>query len=213
MEHITPFIAYIVALGIAAVIPGPGVAALVGQALGGNRRTSFVFLAGIALGDVVYLTVAVVGLAAVAQTFASAFMLIKLLGGAYLIYMALKFWFSDTGLSRVKAAKEQSDTAAFMSGFAITLGNPKTIVFYLALLPTVMDLNAVGIAEWAVLAVLTVLVLFVVLAPYVLLASKARAMMTQPKALRRLNRVAATAIGGAGAILVSEVAMSALRRT
>lgn len=213
MEQIGPFLAYIVALGIAAVIPGPGVAALVGQALGGNRRVSFLFLAGITLGDVAYLTIAVVGLAAVAQAFAGAFMVIKLLGGAYLIYMALKFWFSDTGLSRVKKAREQSDTAAFVSGFAITMGNPKTIVFYLALLPTVMDLEAVGVAEWGVLAVLTVIVLFVVLAPYALLASKAREMMTQPKALRSLNRIAATAIGGAGTLLVSEVALSALRRT
>ncbi len=213
MDLIAPYIAYVVALSVAAVIPGPGVAALVGQALGGNRRASFMFLTGITIGDVAYLTIAVVGLAAVAQTFASAFMVIKFLGGAYLVYMAFRFWFSDAGLTKVKTAREKSGTAALVSGFALTLGNPKTIFFYLALLPTVMDLNNVGLTEWAVLALLTVVVLYVVLLPYALLAAKARTMMTKPTALRRLNRIAATAIGGAGSILVSEVAMAALRRT
>ena len=150
---------------------------------------------------------------AAAQAFAGAFMVIKLMGGAYLLYMAFRFWFSRDGTTRVKSAGERSGTAAFLSGFALTLGNPKTIVFYLALLPTVMNLNTVGLAEWMVLAILTVIVLFVVLAPYALLADRARKMMSQPSALRRLNRIAATAIGCAGSVLVSEVALTALRRT
>lgn len=213
METFAPYIAYIVALGIAAVIPGPGIAALVGQALGGDRRASAMFLGGIALGDVTYLTVAVIGLAAIAKTFASAFIVIKVLGGAYLVYLAYKFWTSDVGLTKVKRTEAQSGIGSFLAGYFVTLGNPKAIVFYLALLPTVLDLNNVHFAQWAVLAVLTVLIIFVALSPYAVLASKARTMMTQPKALRRLNRFAAAFIGGAGTLILAEAASAAYKTT
>lgn len=213
METLTPYFAYVAALGLAAVIPGPGIAALVGQALGGNQRASALFLAGIALGDVTYLTIAVIGLAAIAKTFASAFIVIKFLGAAYLLYLAVLFWTSDVGLTKVQRSETRSGSGSFIAGYFVTLGNPKTIVFYLALLPTVLDLNNVHFFEWAVLAVLTVIVIFAGLAPYAVLATKARKMMTQPKALKRLNRFASAFIGGAGVLILAEAASAALRRT
>ena len=209
---ITPFLAYAAALGIAAFIPGPGVAGLVGQSLGNGARAGLFFLAGIALGDIVYLTVAVAGLAALAEIFAEALLVVKILGGAYLVYLAVIFWRSKGGLVGVRAAKDHSGVRALLAGFAVTLGNPKTIVFYLALLPTVMDLHAVGISQWAVLAPLTVVVLFTVLSPYALVAAKARGLMMRPQALRRLNRVAGGIIGTAGAAILGEAAVSAWRR-
>lgn len=212
MDMIAPFLAYAAALSIAAVIPGPGVAALVGQALGGDQRASLFFLSGIALGDLVYLTVAVAGLAAVAQVFAGAFLLVKILGGAYLLYIAWAFWTSRGGLTEVHALGARRGGRALLAGFMVTLGNPKTIVFYLALLPTVLDLNAVGFGEWAGLAALTLVILYVVLLPYALLAGRARRLMAEPAALRRLNRAAAGVIGSAGALILGQAALAALRR-
>lgn len=212
MEMIAPFLAYAAALSIAAVIPGPGIAALVGQALGGNLRASLFFMSGIALGDLVYLTVAVAGLAAVAQVFAGVFLVVKLLGGAYLLYLGYLFWTSKGGLTQVEARAGRRGRRAFLAGFTVTLGNPKTIVFYLALLPTVLDLGGVGIGEWAGLSLVSLVVLYAVLLPYALLASKARSLMTRPAALRRLNRAAAGIIGGAGALILGQAALAVLRR-
>jgi len=207
-----PLLAYAAALGIAAFIPGPGVAALVGQSLGSGLRTSFFFLAGLALGDLVYLSIAVAGLAALAELFAEAFLVVKIIGGLYLVYLAWVFWTSEAGLVGVRTARTRGGAKAFLAGFTVTLGNPKTIVFYLALLPTVLNLSAVGLFEWALLAVVTVLVLFAVLAPYALLAAKARSLMTRPAALKRLNRAAGATIGGAGALILGEAAYAAIRR-
>lgn len=80
------------------------------------------------------------------------------------------------------------------------------------MLPTVLDLHAIGVSEWSVLSILTVLVLFAVLSPYALVAARARALMTRPAALRRLNRVAGGIIGGAGALILGEAAVSVVRR-
>ena len=81
MDIIAPFIAYAAALAVAAAIPGPGVAALVGQSLGGSMRASLFFLLGMSLGDVTYLTVAIVGLAAIAEAWAGALLVIKVWAG------------------------------------------------------------------------------------------------------------------------------------
>ena len=212
MESLAPLMAYVAALAIAAAIPGPGIAALVGQSFGGGLPPALCMMAGIALGDVVYLTVAIAGLAAIAQTFASAFLVIKVLGGLYLIYLGYKFWTSEAGLTKVQAVAGASGAKAFLTGFAVTMGNPKTIVFYLALTPTVMDLKSIGLADWALLCVLTVLVLSAILTPYAMLAAKARAMMAQSDTLVRINRFAATIIGGAGMLILGQAASVLARR-
>lgn len=205
-------LAYSAALGLAAVIPGPGVAALVGQSLGSGLRAALFLLAGLALGDVVYLTVAVAGLAALAQAFAGVFLLVKVLGGAYLIWLAARLWTARAGLAEAGEARPASDAGSFLTGFSVTMGNPKTIVFYLALLPTVLDLQEVGPAKWAMLAAATVCILFVTLTPYAVLAARARRLLTRPQALRRLNRTAAGIIGGTGALLLGQAAMALARR-
>jgi threonine/homoserine/homoserine lactone efflux protein len=212
MDMLASLITYCIALSIAVAIPGPGIAALVGQSIGSGFRTALFCVAGIALGDVVYLTLAIAGLAAIANLFAGTFLLLKLLGGAYLLYLAWKFWRSDAGLTKVDNITTHSGRRAFLSGFAVTLGNPKAIIFYLALLPSVLDLGAVGPTQWAALCALTVLVLFVVLTPYALLASGARHMMARSGALLTLNRVAAGVIGSAGLVIAGQAASALSRR-
>ena len=205
-------LAYAAALSIAAIIPGPGVAALVGQSMGSGLRAALFLLAGITLGDVVYLTVAVAGLSAIAQAFSGVFMVVKVLGGLYLIWLAYKLWTARAGITEVQSAETSSMAGSFLTGFSVTLGNPKTIVFYLALLPTVLDLNTVSFGKWAALAVVTVAVLFATLAPYAILASRARALMKRPAALQRLNRFAAGIIGATGAVFLTQAATQIARR-
>ncbi len=212
MENLAPLLTYAAALAIAAAIPGPGVAALVGQALGNGLRPALFFLGGIALGDVVWLSIAVAGLAALAQVFAGALLVVKLLGGAYLIWLAWKFWTSESGLVRAEGARRQTGARSFLAGLTVTLGNPKTIIFYMALLPSVLDLRQVHLAQWSLLALLTVLVLFAVLSPYAVLAAKARGMMKSGQALARINRAAAGIIGAAGVLILGQAAQALTRR-
>ncbi|KEO60471.1 hypothetical protein DT23_03005 [Thioclava indica] len=169
-------------------------------------------MTGLALGDVSYLCVAVAGLAVIAKLFASVFIVIKCLSGLYLLYIAYSFGTSRAGLAKVQSTRERSRFRAFASGYAITLSNPKTIVFYLALLPSVLDLGRVDAAEWAALSILTVLILFAVLTPYAVLANRARAMMARPAALVRLNRLAAGIIATAGGVILGEAARQVFRR-
>ena len=86
------FITYSGALALAAAIPGPGVTALVARALGSGFRSSLFMALGLILGDLTYLTAVVLGLAIVAQTFGTVFLVIKWLGVLYLAWLAWNFW-------------------------------------------------------------------------------------------------------------------------
>lgn len=209
---IAPFVTYCIALFIAAIVPGPGIAALVGQSLGGNIRSAMAFLAGLALGDVVYLTIAVVGLAALAQSFALGFVIIKALGGLYLLYLSWCLLTAKVDPQGLQEKRERSPWHAAVAGFAVTLGNPKTIIFYLALLPGLMDLNSVGLVDWSILAVLTVAVLFLSLTPYAMVANKARKVLSTHKVLMRINQIAGSVIGVAGVWILGQAALATSRR-
>jgi len=196
------FIAYSGALAIAAAIPGPGVTALVARALGSGFRSSLFMALGLVLGDLTYLTAVVLGLAFVAQTFGAVFLIVKWLGVAYLAWLAWTFWRTGITAETVEARKGRGGAgASFLAGLFVTLGNPKTMIFYLALTPTIVDLHAITIADYGVLAALTVLVLLVVLVPYLVLAAKARSLLAAPRALKLLNRTAAGFMAGAAATI------------
>jgi len=196
------FVPYAVALAIAAAIPGPGIAACVGKALGSGFRPAFFFMNGLVLGDLFYLTLAVLGLAALATAFSGIFFVFKLIGAAYLIYLAVSFWRAGIDPETVSARKGNGVLASVMGGFTVTLSNPKTIIFYMALLPTVVDLTAITPGDYGVLAAVTIVVLYLVVLPYITLAAKARDFLRNPRALKVLNRGAAAAMAGAAAYLV-----------
>ncbi|QKO12153.1 hypothetical protein HAT91_00470 [Dickeya solani] len=70
-------LAYITALGLAAAIPGPGMTALVARSVSGGAITGFTMLAGLIIGDLIYLSFAVFGLAVVAHSYGALFTLIS----------------------------------------------------------------------------------------------------------------------------------------
>ncbi|MGI6854015.1 LysE family translocator [Mesorhizobium sp. 1B3] len=196
------FIAYSGALAVAAAIPGPGVTALVARALGSGFRSSLFMAFGLVLGDLTYLTAAVLGLAFIAQTFGTFFLIIKWLGVAYLAWLAWGFWRSGITPETIEARKGKGGAlASLLAGLTVTLGNPKTMIFYLALTPTLVDLRTITATDFGILAACTVAVLLIVLVPYLALAAKARWFLQTPRALKALNRTAAGFMAGAAAAI------------
>jgi threonine/homoserine/homoserine lactone efflux protein len=192
------------ALFIAAASPGPGIAAIVARVLGRGPRDAIAFSIGVALGDVVWLSFAILGLAALAQAFHEVFLVIKYAGAAYLLYIAYKIW-TAPAVARDVTAEERAEHPAklLLGGLALTLGNPKTIVFYLALLPTILDLTRITALGFAELVAATLTVLGVVFAGYIVLAARARQLFTTPKAIRILNRTTGAMLAGAAAAVAS----------
>lgn len=205
MMDLSSLIVFMGALFVAAASPGPGIAAIVARVLGRGMKGALAFTAGIALGDVVWLTVAILGLAAVAQTFHGVLLAIKYAGAAYLLYLAWKLWTAPVGVQDV--APDTADTKRvrlFLAGLAVTLGNPKVMVFYLALLPNIIDLQAVSILGWLELSAVAQIVLAIVFSGYIMLAARTRRLFTSARAMRLVNR-------GTGVVMASAAAAIAAK--
>lgn len=194
--------AFTVAYAIAVIVPGPGVAAVVARALGGGFMSAVPMVLGILVGDLIYLVFALFGLAAIATWFGPIFIVVRWAGAAYLLFIAWQFWTAKPGAEQIRA-KTESGWRTFLSGFALTLGNPKTIVFYLALLPTVVPLDKpITILGFTELVAIVVLVLLIIGLAYAGLAAAARDFFKSSTAIRRLNRTAGAMMATAAALVV-----------
>src|ERR1700709_930083 len=146
-----PLLAFPIAYIVAVLVPGPGVAAIVARALGGGFSSAVPMILGILVGDLIYLAFALFGLAAIATYFGAVFVLVRWASALYLLFIAWQFWTAKPGAEQLGPRRRDHWARTFVSGFALTLGNPKTIVFYLALLPTVVPLDrpitGLGFAE------------------------------------------------------------------
>ena len=202
---LTALIVFTSALIVAAASPGPGIIALVARVIGSGVHGATAYAAGFVIGDLVWLTVAILGLAVIAQAFSPVFLVIKYAGAAYLIYLAWRMWTSPAQAIVLKSDTPREGRARlFVTGLAVSLGNPKVAAFYLALLPSLIDVTRIGIVGFAELAAICVLVLTVVLGAYVLAAARARALFTSPRAMRLLNRTGGTMLAGAAVAVAAK---------
>jgi len=191
-------------LAVAAASPGPGIAAIVARVLGRGTQGAAAFTAGLAIGDVVWLTFAVTGLAVLAQTFHGVFLVVKYAGAAYLLYLAWKLWSAAAEAREIEAdRRREHPVKLFFAGLAVTLGNPKVIVFYLALVPNIVDLARLDAVGYVELVVVTLSILAAVFSAYIVLAARARRLFTSAQAVRLVNRATGTMMAGAAVAVAS----------
>jgi len=201
--HLASLLIFAAALFVAAGSPGPSVAALVARVISKGFRDVFPFLAAMWIGEGIWLSFAVFGLAVVAQTFHVAFVVVKWVGVGYLAYLAWKMWTAPVEAGEGEMPREDSPIKLFLAGMAVTLGNPKIMMFYLALLPTIIDLASVTLAGWAELTLTMAVVLACVDLTWVLAASQARKLLKSPRAMRIANRLSAATMAGAAAAIAA----------
>lgn len=199
----TSLVTFALALGLAAAIPGPGIAAVVGRALGSGFRPTLPMMAGLIAGDLVYLSAAALGLGVIAASFGSVFVVVRWLGAAYLVYLAIRLWTAKEGHGLAAVSGTGGALSTFAAGLAVTLGNPKVILFYLAILPTIVDLGGMTARAFAEMSAVVVLDLVVVIGAYAALAARARLMFEKPSARRILNRLAGASMMGAAAAIAA----------
>lgn len=194
----------LLALGAASfvwmVAPGPGVFATVARTMAFGFRSSLPFIAGIVLGDIVYLTFAIFGLAFIAGILGELFIAVRWAGAAYLIYLGVKAWRQPVRVFDTAAAPTvpRDGMRAFAGGLFLTLGNPKAIVFYLSFLPAFTNLAHITVADGLAIATTVLGVLACVLIGYALAASRVRRLFRTERAVRYINRGAGAVMIGAG---------------
>ena len=203
MDH-TRMLVFAAAYLAVLVLPGPGVTALIARVLARGTHGAPAFIAGFVVGALLWFTIAATGLAVLTAAFASIFVAIRYAAAAYLLYLAWKLWTAPVRPLDTPQAAPDDRGRLFLTGVAINLGNPKVIVFFLALLPTVVDLGTLTPIGFAELGLIVTVIASSVLSAYAVLAARARRLLTSPRAVRLVNR-------GSGAIMAGAAVTIAVR--
>ncbi|WP_342640837.1 LysE family translocator [Rhodoligotrophos ferricapiens] len=201
---LTALLIFAGALVVAAGSPGPSIAALVARVLTRGPRDVLPFLAAMWVGEAIWLSLAVWGLSAIAQSFHMIFLGIKWAGVLYLMFLAWKMWKAPADVEQGTVPERGSALKLFAAGMAVTLGNPKIMMFYMALLPTIIDLKNLNMLGWAELTATMMVVLIAIDLSWVALAARARLFLRNPRAMRVVNRCSAGLMAGAATAIAAK---------
>jgi len=183
---------------LATATPGPGIGAILARVLGRGRQGLAAFIAGYVAGDLIWFTLAATGMAMLARSAHTLFLGIKYAGAAYLLYLAYRLWTSPVkAVDESGTPPQESGLRLFLASLTLTLGNPKVVIFFLALLPTVVDLTNMTTLAFLEVAGAMCVILTSVLTAYSVAALRARRLFRNPRAVRWLNRGTGTVMAGA----------------
>ncbi len=197
-------LAFFIAIIIFSITPGPGVFALLARAITQGAGACFTLALGMAISDIVYLVLACFGLAVIAQNWGGVFTIIRIVGAAYLIYLGWKMWRDRSHLAEnALEQRARSEFMSFIQGFLISASNPKVILFYIAFLPTFMDLTVLTAGDILIASMLCLFGLMIGLMSIAFSAAWARSYFRSERAMTGLNRLAGSIMISAGVYLGS----------
>lgn len=200
LERWALFLATDILLSLA---PGPAVLLVLAHALRGGVRPSLCASGGILFGNALYFAVSATGLGAILAASYRLFMVVKWAGAAYLVYLGLAAIFRRAGPLSMKSAAPVSGWRTFLDGLVLQLANPKSLLFFVVILPQFVDLNGDVVMQVLVLGVTSVSAEFVVLAMYGLLASRFHRIATTPRFAAATDRLAGACLVVAAAATVA----------
>jgi threonine/homoserine/homoserine lactone efflux protein len=200
---ITHLLVFAAAYLAVVLLPGPGVTALVARVLTRGTHGAPAYIAGFVTGSLLWFTVAAAGLAALASAFGALFTVIRYAGAIYLVYLAWKFWTAPARPFDAADTSPEGRWSLFLAGAAINLGNPKAVVFFLALLPTILDLDTLTAVGFAELSAIVAVIVSAVFSADAVAAERARRLFSSPRAVRLLNRGSAMALAGTAAAVAT----------
>ena len=201
--ELSALLLFAAALFVNAGSPGPSIAALVARVISRGLGSVLPFLAAMWIGEALWLVAALLGLGVLAEMFHSAFLVIKYAGVAYLIWLAVKMWRAPLTMEEGTLPDEGDRFRMFLTGMALTIGNPKIMVFYIALLPSLIDLQTVTLLGGVELVATALAVMMTVDLAWAFAASWARGWLKSPRAMRLANRACATAMTGAAVAIAT----------
>jgi threonine/homoserine/homoserine lactone efflux protein len=190
--------AFTAASAVLLIIPGPTILLVVSYALGQGWRTALPVATGVALGDFTAMTLSMLGIGALLAASATVFTILKWIGAAYLIWLGIKLFRAGGTL----AAEPRHDAASALKmlghAWLVTALNPKSLTFFIAFLPQFLSRDADFLTQMIIFEATFLALAFANALGYALAASRARAMVRNPRAIRLFNRAGGTLLVGAG---------------
>jgi threonine/homoserine/homoserine lactone efflux protein len=198
------------AIGVGAVSPGPSFVMVMQTSLSTSARNGRFAALGIGAGGLIFAVAATAGLGAVIVYAGPAFLAVKVAGGIYLMYLALRIWRASAHQHSEEDAEPAPSGRTFVTGLLTQLSNPKAIVVYASVFASALPRQP---SPWLLIA-LPLAVWCIETGWYLIVAS----VMSRPalrrvyaRATKHLDRLAAIIMGGLGAVFTSEGIRAAIR--
>ena len=194
------------ALLVLFITPGPGIAAMIARTLDAGPWHAATYGVGILTGDMFWFTLAVTGLSAVATQLGGFWLGAKLVGAAYLGWMAFKaFWSAWTGARPrpvFPSGSKRGWAATYLAGIAMPLSNPKPIIFYLPLVPAFIPLEAITPVSYAAMILIMIAMAVPTAGAYIAAAHRARDWLQAPAVRRGTDIVTGLVMSGIAILLL-----------
>ncbi len=158
---------------------------------------------GIVVGDIIFIIIAIWGLSLLAETMGSLFVLIKYLGGAYLMFLGIGLCWSKSNRLEPEEARESSLLSSFLAGLSITLADQKASLFYLGFFPAFLDLSKISYLDTSIIIAITIVAVGSVKLGYAFMADRARLLISS-KITKRINIAAGCVMISVGIFLVTK---------
>ncbi len=185
-----------------AIIPSISVLAVSARAAAFGFTHGLFTAIGIVVADILFILIAVYGLVFVAELMGEQFTLVKYLGGVYLIWLGVSLWRADTKTRSSGEIGESSLGSSFLTGFLITLGDQKAILFYLGFFPAFVDLERMTPVDTLLIILIAILGVGGAKLVYAYLADRASLIFKNTRAIRGLNGFAAAVMIMVGVALL-----------
>jgi len=200
------WLAFFAACWVISLSPGAGAISCMAAGLRFGLRRAMWNIVGLIIGIMFVLLVVAVGLGALLATSTVAFLVVKWLGVAYLVWLGVQQW-------RAPAIAIDADAAAtgmagsrkqlVLRGFLVNATNPKGIVFMLAVLPQFIDPARPQLVQYLICGATLTLTDLVVMTGYTGLAARVLRLLRTPGQIRAMNRTFGGLLMGMGALLAT----------
>lgn len=158
---------------------------------------------GIVVGDIFFIILAIGGLSFLASQFASLFLILKYLGGIYLIFLGIKLWHLPASQIQTPSPEKSSLVSSFLIGLLITLADQKATLFYLGFFPAFVDIPQITPLDTMIIMAIAAIAVGGVKLIYALMADRAR-LLVNSHLSRISNQIAACIMITVGVFLLTK---------
>jgi threonine/homoserine/homoserine lactone efflux protein len=195
-------VALFVSMLVLAAIPSVSVLTVTARSATAGFMHGAATTIGIVAGDIIFISIAILGLSALTEVLGDMFVLVKYLGGAYLVWLAINLWRMQAMKKTVDSTRQDSLFSSLLSGLFITLGDQKAILFYLGFFPAFLDLSVISIIDTCIIIIIVTVAVGGVKLGYALIASKA-GLLTGLRSYRVINIIAGCILFASGLFLIA----------
>ena len=190
----------LVTMFVLSIIPGPSVFLVIVRSMTSNLSQGLVTIGGIVFANIIFILLVVYGVGALVASMDGLYVIIKFTGSAYLFWLGIKLLRTKVKKAEIEQVTESSWHANFTAGFIVTISAPRAILFYVSLLPNVIDLTKARAPDVLLLMLIATVAVGAAKLPYALLAYRSSLFLQEEKPRRVMNLLA-----GAVMILIGGV--------